>query len=357
LAHSFFYHLGHDRSQTRRNLAREAAFQAFAMAPEAPEVHLALGFYHYWVEGDYVVALQEFERAEAGLPSNAEVLEAKALVFRRQGRWEEALDHFRLALRLNPRDASLVGELAETQVNTRKFRQGILNFERAIELAPAETWLYLGKTWAFWMWKGTVEEARATLDQMPPTEDSQAEGILFWQDVFETDYRAALELLTEFPGQWITSTESRSPTALLAAHAHSYLGEDDLAQTAFESARVMLEAEVSDWPEDPRPRSALGIALAGLGLEEEAVRQGQRAVDLHPMSRDAFSGAYYLSELAFIYTLVGEHDLAIDLLEELLSVPSLLSAPMLRLDPRWNPLENNARYQELLKNHSAGEPI
>jgi tetratricopeptide (TPR) repeat protein len=207
----------------------------------------------------------------------------------------------------------------------------------------------MGKAWAYWIGLGSTIEARATLDKMPATGDAQAVWMRFWQEIFESQPRAALRQLEGFPGEWLAFTESYSPKALLAGHAYRYLGDAAAARAAYDEARVMLEPEVAKFPDDPRRQSALGIAYAGLGRRTEAIQAGQRAVDLHPMSKDAFSGAYYASELAFIHAIVGEHDLAIDRLEELLAVPSLISVPIVRLDPRWATLANEPRFQALLR--------
>ncbi|HXV59064.1 MAG TPA: protein kinase [Vicinamibacteria bacterium] len=347
-AHSLFYHLGHDLSDERRELAKAAAERAYAIAPDAPEVHVALGFYYYWVRSDYALAMREFEIAEAALPSNAEILEAKALVYRRQGRWDEAIAHFRRALPFSPRDASLIGEIGETYANTADYDEAIHYYDRAIALSPEEAWLFMAKAWTYWMWKGATAEARDTLEAMPPTKDTQSVWMWFWQETFERDYDSALERLFATDAEWIGFPESYSPRPLLAAHAFRFSGQPERARHAYEEARVLLEEEVKRWPDDPRRRAALGIACAALGRAEEAVREGRMALKLHPLTRDAFSGAYYVSELAFIYTLLGERASAIDLLEDLLQVPSLISVPMLELDPRWDPLRDEPRFQRML---------
>ena len=101
-------------------------------------------------------------------------------------------------------------------------------------------------------------------------------------------------------------------------------------------------------PDDSRYRSALGIAYAGLGRREDAIREGESAVELLPISKEAYMGAYRAEDLARIYTMVGEYDAAIDQLEILLAVPSPTSVPMLRLEPTWNQLSDHPRFQRLL---------
>ncbi|MCH7876621.1 MAG: hypothetical protein IH965_15190 [Gemmatimonadetes bacterium] len=110
----------------------------------------------------------------------------------------------------------------------------------------------------------------------------------------------------------------------------------------------MLESKIQQRPDDERLRSALGIAFAGLGRKEDAIREGELAVELLPMSKEAYRGAYRVEDLARIYAMVGEYDAAIDQLESLLAVPSPTTVPMLRIDPTWDPLRDNPRFQALL---------
>jgi serine/threonine-protein kinase len=112
---------------------------------------------------------------------------------------------------------------------------------------------------------------------------------------------------------------------------------------------VFVEEVVVERPDDDRIYASLGKAYAGLGLKNEAIRAGQTAVQMMPVSRDAFNGPQYIEDLAYIYTRVGEHDTAIDQLEYLLSIPSWISVWLLRIDPRWDPLRNHPRFQRLVE--------
>jgi tetratricopeptide (TPR) repeat protein len=95
--------------------------------------------------------------------------------------------------------------------------------------------------------------------------------------------------------------------------------------------------------------SALGIAYAGLGKKEEAIREGQLAVELLPETTDAWAGLWRLEDLARIYVMVGEYDLAVEKLEYLLTIPSELSVPLVQLDPTWKPLHNHPRFKKLIE--------
>ena len=126
------------------------------------------------------------------------------------------------------------------------------------------------------------------------------------------------------------------------------MGNREREQAYYDSTRSMLETRIQQRPDDERYRSALGVAYAGLGRKTDAIREGELAVQLLPMSKEAWKGAYRAEDLARIYSMVGEYDAAIDQLEILLAVPSPTAVPMLRIDPAWEPLRDNPRFQALL---------
>jgi tetratricopeptide (TPR) repeat protein len=130
------------------------------------------------------------------------------------------------------------------------------------------------------------------------------------------------------------------------------MGEPELAHASYDSARAILEKELDAHPNDHRVHSALGIAYAGLGRKEDAIREGKRGVELFPVSKDALIGPVRIWDLAEIYTMVGEYDAALDEIEYLLSIPSLMSVPWLRLDPIWDPLRDHPRFQALLEKYA-----
>jgi tetratricopeptide (TPR) repeat protein len=129
------------------------------------------------------------------------------------------------------------------------------------------------------------------------------------------------------------------------------MGNRQSERAYYDSARSVLETRIQEQPDDDRYRSALGIAYAGLSRTEEAIREGESAVELLPMSEEAWRGALRVEDLARIYTMVGEYDTAIDQLETLLAVPSPTTVPMLRIDPTWSPLREHPRFQALLEKY------
>jgi tetratricopeptide (TPR) repeat protein len=262
----------------------------------------------------------------------------------------EALAQLRKAVQLNPRDPRLPMELGVTHWHLRQYEEAERGFEEAITLEPDQIYAIYLKVWMLWS-QGKIGGARADLEGMPPTDEQRVLWTWVWQQIYEGEYRAAIDRLDAPPGGWIRIARYAMPKDLLKGLAYSLMEELELARGSFESARELLEAEVWRSPEDHRLHSALGITYAFLGLTDEAIREGRRATELYPLSKDAFYGLIPQEDLAFIYTTLGEHEAALELIESLLSVPSRISTPFLELDPRWTPLRDHPRFQQLLEKY------
>ncbi len=134
---------------------------------------------------------------------------------------------------------------------------------------------------------------------------------------------------------------------------YRFQGNQVKAQTAFEHARVMAEQLVRESPEDAFRHAQLGLILAGLNRKEEAIKEGKRAVELLPESQDAFDGPGIAETLAQIYAWTGERDHAFSLLDHLLTTPNYFNVPILKLDPVWDPLRSDPRFQALIDKYEA----
>ena len=126
------------------------------------------------------------------------------------------------------------------------------------------------------------------------------------------------------------------------------MNDNGSATKYYDEGRNILEAKIQQQPDDTRLHSTLGIAYAGLGRREEAIREGLTGVDLLPITKEAMRGPYRILALAQVCVMAGEFDLAIDQIEFLLSRPAPLSIPLLRLDPDWAPLREHPRFKKLL---------
>jgi serine/threonine protein kinase/tetratricopeptide (TPR) repeat protein len=350
--HSEIYHHGYDRTKERISKAKAAVDRALQLQPDSPEIHLALGYYYYWCHKAYQQALEEFAFARKRLPNETSILEAVAFIQRRQGRFFEAADKLKIAIELSPQNAKFTLELGITYFTLRKYSQAELELDRSISLAPDQVVAYLYKAINYWTWKGDLGKARITLDRMPQKNEAHSKYIWYLQESFERNYPAALARLSSSSIDIINIIFVFIPKSQLAGYIHQYMKKADLARISFDSARIVLEKEMKKRPNDPRIHSSLGIVYAALGRKEDAIREGKHAVELYPVSKDAFAGIYRVEDLAHIYVLLGEYDIAIDKLEYLLSIPSWYSVPLLQLDPTYDPLRQHPKFQKLLEKYS-----
>jgi len=172
--------------------------------------------------------------------------------------------------------------------------------------------------------------------------------------MWERKFPEALAVLQKFPGETLaTITTAPMPKSLLEASIYALQGNEQMAQTKFEHALEISEQLLRDAPDDAARHAQQGLILAGLGRKQEAIAEGKRAIELLPESQDALDGPRCTASLAQIYALTGEADEAFRLIDHLLSVPNGLTIPLLKLDPIWDPLRKDPRFQALIDKYAA----
>jgi serine/threonine-protein kinase len=347
--HALVRYFRHDLTPERLEAADASANRALELAPDNPYVHLNIGYYRLWGYRDIDGALAEFERADRDLTGSADVLEAMGDIYIIQGRWEEALAVYRQAFELNPRDVNMILGAGWALESLRRYPEALVAIDQAITLAPEAFWPHFYKALTLWGWHGDASETRVVLEALPSTTGGWERWSWYWQEMYEGRYEEALDRLESATEGWIRIKMWARPNAMFAAYVYGKLGDTEAATAAYETARGLLEAEVAASPEDPRLRSSLGIVYAVQGRREEAVREGKLACDLLPRSKDGFYYLPYVIDLAHIYTILGDNEAALEQLEYLLGNPSWISAPFLRMDPRWDPLHGDPRFAELLE--------
>lgn len=350
--HSSMYWFYYDHSKDRSMMAKETAERALSLSSHNPLTHAAMGWYHYHCQLDYDNALKEFNLALELQPNNVDVLHGIASVQRRQGKIEESLQNWIKAVEYDPRSVTTLNELEQTYRLVRKYSDAEQIVDRALALSPDWATLYTDKALTNILWKGDLNKARAVIEEatkrIPVKNNPDLTYTSIFIEAYAGNYQKALEQLSVKNKQAWASQFGYTPRELLIAQINGYLGDNNAAHLYFDSSRVILEGKVREERDDARFHSSLGISYAGLGRKADAIREGKRAVDLLPISKEAWRGAYRAYDLATIYTMVGENDAAIDILEKLLSIPSDFSPSLLRLDPVWNPLKNNPRFRKLI---------
>ncbi|MCI0602711.1 protein kinase [bacterium] len=341
------FYFGVDRRETRLAKAEAAIERAFKLHPGLPEAHLARGFYCYWGRKDLDHALKEFTIAQRGLPTNVRLFEGIALVYRRQGNFEAASENFNRILELNPRDPATSFNLAVTYLNMRKYSEADAYCDRTIALAPQQLYAYGSKAQIQLLWKGEIKTARAILEKMPVQENDSAFFQWHQIDLCDRNFQGLLQRLSWLPDDYYEGPGFASTKSQFAGLLYAFMRKRELARTSFETARVIEEEKVQQRPDDPARRASLAVVYAGLGWKQQAIKEAKLAVQLCP-SEDAFCRPAFIEKLAHVYTLVGEFDAAMDQIEYLLSVPCLVSAPLLKIDPRWDPLRGHTRFRKVV---------
>jgi len=352
--HAMMYWQVYDHTPERLEMAEKNVHEALQLEPDLPEAHLALGHYYYNCRSDWDQALYEFAIARTSLPNDSDLLSFIGYVQRRQGKFQEALANIKsaseLASELNPRSNNITISLGETLMYMRNYPEAMRCFDKAISLAPDMTRAYGYKASLYLLWEGSTKKARAVvkkaLESVGLPERSAIFNLLINLDLYDGNYQDALRRVSS-RSENIDTQDFFIPVAMQHARIYGYM-KDDLAKEHYEAGQKIVEAKTRQDPNDARLHSALGITYAGLGRKQDAIREGKLAVDLLPVNKDAMRGICRVSDLARIYVMVGDFDLAVNQIEFLLSIPSELSIPLLRLDPAWNPLRRHARFKKLI---------
>ena len=349
MVESWAYH-SFDPLPARREKARTAANEALRLQPDLPEAHLALGFSYYYGDRDYERALAEFEIAKRGLPNEAQAYMAIGAIQRRQGRWVESTANLEKAAELDPKNSSVLVNLGYNYMATRNFEAADKIFDRGIEAAPESFGSGALKSELAMRWKGDLSVAEKELASVPPGVDPQGlvtlgrVGVLTLQRRFPE----ALQVIQQFREETlIGQITAPCPKAFLEGTLYLYQGDKAKALAAFERARIVAEQLVRESPEDAGRHAMLGQIFARLGQKDAAIAEGKRAVELLPESQDAFDGPGVTAELAQIYAWTGELDQAFGLLNHLLTTPNGITVPILKLDPIWDPLRKDPRFEKL----------
>jgi serine/threonine-protein kinase len=356
---SWIYHTDEPTS-ARREKARLNANESLRLQPDLPEGHLALGYSYYYGDRNYDRALTEFEIAKRDLPNEEQAYHAIGAIQRRQGKWAESTANFEKSASLDPKNANVLFNLALNYMAQRDFETADKIFDRAILADPQPFGSRGMKAALAIIWKGDIGFAENQLSLFPPgfDPDGYVTSARVWVLMLQRKFADALQVAQQFRGETLKYPDfGLCPKASLEGSLYRYQGDKMKAQAAFEHARPVAEQLVRDAPDDPGRHASLGAVLAGLGEKEDAINEGKKAVELLPESEDAVDGPKVTATLAEIYAWVGEHDEAFRLLDHLLTVPNGLTVPMLKLDPAWDPLRKDPRFQALIEKYAANPDV
>lgn len=347
VVHFLTFRVSYDTSAERLELIRETAERALAVQPGLPEGHLALSHYH-GLRREMDRALAELATASRGLPNDPWVPVGRAMIRQRQGTWTRAAEQLELAIRLDPRNPEFRFLLGDTYAKVHRWDEATREFDRTLSLAPGMIQARFQKTLIPLYRDGDPGPMLDAIEAITPEEGLGGHVAFFswWGRFLTRDFQrseAALASLGSDPYGWPVPY----PPGVLRGLSRWFAGRAESAQTVVRGELPVLEEEVRQRPNDPSPHRALAMAYAVLGRADEAVREGQRATELLPISRDAYDGPMVALDLARVLTMAGRVEEAIDQLEVVLSVPGDYAPGILAVDPVWDALRSDPRFQAL----------
>jgi TolB-like protein/Flp pilus assembly protein TadD len=351
-AHDLIYFFNFDHTDSRLKLAEANIGNAVRVQPDAGETHLAQAIHFYWGYLNYDRAREELTKAQQSLPNDAQVFKFLGLIDQRQGRWNEAVRNLERVVELDPRNIDGIGNLAQIYFNVRKYEASVAMFDRIAELEPqnpvARTFRASIKLEA----QAEMAPLRAVLNTI------EAEGAASAAEVAplafdlardERDPVAAARALANIPREGYTDPSSVPfPHAWFEGLVAKLRQDAAAAQSAFTAARSETEKIVTAQPGNAKPLSVLALIDAQLGQKDKAIQEGRAACDLLPVAKDAVDGTLLNTHLANVYALVGEKDLALQELETLSRIPCGPAYGELRLDPEWDALRGDSRFERIV---------
>lgn len=347
LAYTYYWFHLHDRKSVYLQEMEEAAEWALFFGPDLPETYLANGVYLYWTGRDNRQILSHFESALQKFPNQPMLHTMAAFIHRRLGNWEKLIDYLKKASQLDPLNTNIYSELAWDYWLIRDYEKSETAIERVKKLSNDPSVFFWFEGVVGLSKDGTLEVYDQAWDQIRPL-DPASEYPRIWgnYNMLKRDWEEAIQGYrnmenASFEGNYF-------PRDYLVGLSLDFLGNRLEALDHYEQAKTHIEALLGEDPNDFRYRKALGKVYAHLGENVKAVEEGEKAAELMPMSQGALLGGEVKRDLAEIYTWIGHKDLAIETLEHVLSVPSTVHRNILRLDPRWDPLRDHPRFQELI---------
>ena len=363
-AHDELYFQNGDHTPSRLELANAAINSAFRLKPDSAGAHLALARHLYHGYFDYDHARDELAIAARTLPNDARIFEWTGYIDRRQNRWHEAVRNFERAIELDPRNVKILTGAAVTYLVMREYNQARETIDHLITLEPNNIHARILRARIDFDERADTRPLHAVIEKIlrdDPASAGNLVGSRFYLALYEHDFASADRALaplienkhTTFRVRWDEIYFSRAYAEGLLARIK---GDAAAARAAFTAARAQEEA-VRARPDDGQTFCLLGLIDAGLGRKEEALREGRRALELTPVAKDTNAGPQVLYFFAVICAWTGERDLAIEQLETLAKMPLGVSYGELRLDPHWDPLRGDPRFDKIVASLAPKETV
>jgi serine/threonine protein kinase len=357
--HDNLYFFNADHTEARRQAAQAALDKALHLRPDLGQVHFSAAI-HLFANRDYPAVQRELEIARQTMPNSARLLGLMAATQARQGQWRDAIDNINRALELDPKNFSLMIIRFDFYLYHRRYDDLRRLYQEAseagmdsvsVDFNRAET--ALGEHGDTSLFHGLLAGPVAPLRGIGRATLLKAEiGMI------DRDFNTAEVAVADDPAKEFEGGERRFVCRdFILGWIKQSQGDNAGAKIAFASARPEQAKFVEKWPDDANPLMMLAKVDAALGRKEDALDEAQRAVAMRPVSKDAVEGPLLAQDLALVYLLVGERELALKQLEALEQVPRALTYGDLAKTPDWDGLRNEPRFQTILAHLQRPIPI
>jgi TolB-like protein/Flp pilus assembly protein TadD len=353
IAHSY------EGTPDRREKARSLAKRALELQPDLSEGHLALGFSYYYGDNDYDSALREFQLAQRGVPNDSGAYLAIGAIQRRQGKWADSTANLEKAADLDPKETWPLQNLSFNYAMQRDYATADKTIDRALQIQPDSIGLWQIKAKLAVVARGDLSIGQKCLEKVKSMQLSNEERIKMLGGMvdflfLERKYKEALELAQNTPDDLFSAVPGSIALKYFAiGAAQKGLGNEADSRAAFLKARTFMQEHVKRTPDSADARIQLAKLHAWLGEKDAALAEAQRAQQLRPESKDAFEGPTITAQVAEMYAILGDSDHAIQLLDGLMNRPSEVTVSGLKLNPVWDPLRKDPRFQALIDKYGA----
>jgi len=351
-AHGTIYSNGSDHTPSRLALADSATQSALRLAPNSGEAHLARGSNLYYCRRDYDGARAELAIAAQTLPNDSHIPEMTGYIDRRQGRIEEGLRNLQRALEMDPRNYFIIEQLAFSYKYLRRYPEEVAALERVLAIIPKDAGAQMGRADVDLQWRADTGPMHMTIASILAEDPTTAESVANnWVNLAlcERDADSAGRALAALGKNTLNEEAIHFPAAFAEGLIARMTHDEARAHAAFAAAREEQEKVIAQQPDYGPALCVLGLIDAGLGRKEDALREGKRAVELMPVSKDTINGPLVVQFFAVIATWTGEKDLAIQQLT--VAVPQATSSihyGFLKLHPYWDPLRGDPRFDKIV---------
>jgi TolB-like protein/class 3 adenylate cyclase len=353
-AHDLLYFVGSDHTPARLAMAEAAIQSLVRLRPNSGEAHLALATHLYWGYLDYDRARAELSLAQKSLPNEPLLFQLAGFVDRRQARWAESTKNLEHAGQLDPQNPAAAGffqQLSNSYLCLRQYANAERVLDRAIALNPKDAALRAYRAQIELDWHADPRPLISAIETILAEDSGETKNIAdFWLrgSLCQRDFDSAARALAGLPIDGCRDDKIPFPRSWCEGVVAQSRGDKAAARAAFTNARTEAAKLVAAQPDYPEGLCIFGIADAALGNKEDAIREGRRAVELLPVTKDAIIGPKLVQYLALIYAWTGEKDRALEQLAVATRIPGYLSYGQLRLHPDWDSLRGDPRFEKIV---------